>query len=198
MLTGTEMYERLVQPLVGSIYTADPTRLSVAATMPRFLDMEREHGSLICGMMANRRKQKHSTERRGGARYSEFMTLRRGMSRLIRALGDSLPAHQVRLNSRIHEVSRGSNGGTFREHDGETTHADAVVVAAPANHAAAMLRSDDPRIARRLRYIEYASCAVVSLAFRRDQIKTPFHSFGFVVPHIENHLILSCSFSSEK
>ena len=44
---GREMFDRLVQPLVGGIYTANPERLSVAATMPRFLEMEREHGSLM-------------------------------------------------------------------------------------------------------------------------------------------------------
>src|SRR5690606_39098438 len=70
--------------------------------------------------------------------------------------------------------------------------------ATPANQAAAMLRRVDAKIARRLGNIQYASCAVVSLAFSRDQIRTPIDSFGFVVPHVENHFILSCSFSSEK
>ena len=32
---GAEALERVAQPLVGGIYTADPTRLSLAATMPR-------------------------------------------------------------------------------------------------------------------------------------------------------------------
>lgn len=44
---GREAFERLIQPLVGGIYTADPERLSLAATMPRFLEMERDYGSLI-------------------------------------------------------------------------------------------------------------------------------------------------------
>ncbi len=48
---GNQLFERLVQPLVGGIYTADPARLSVAATMPRFLEMERRHGSLIRSML---------------------------------------------------------------------------------------------------------------------------------------------------
>lgn len=195
---GTEMFDRLVQPLVGCIYTADPSRLSVAATMPRFLDMERDHGSLIRGMMAGRLKQKTKTERRGGARYSQFMSLRGGMSQLIGALGEELPAGSVRLNSKVRDLKRSDGGWTIREDDGQVTHVDAIVVAAPANHASAMLRDVDAKMSRRLGNIQYASCAVVSLAFRRDQIKTPINSFGFVVPHIENHMILSCSFSSEK
>ena len=44
---GREVYERLVQPLIAGIYTGDPERLSLGATMPRFLEMERQHGSLI-------------------------------------------------------------------------------------------------------------------------------------------------------
>ena len=44
---GSEALERIAQPMVGGIYTADPEQLSLRATMPRFLEMEREHGSLI-------------------------------------------------------------------------------------------------------------------------------------------------------
>ncbi len=51
---GREAYERLVQPLVGGIYTANPEKLSLAATMPRFAEMERRHGSLIRAGRADR------------------------------------------------------------------------------------------------------------------------------------------------
>jgi oxygen-dependent protoporphyrinogen oxidase len=44
---GREALERMAQPMVGGIYTADPEQLSLRATMPRFLEMEREHRSLI-------------------------------------------------------------------------------------------------------------------------------------------------------
>src|SRR5262249_57396717 len=47
---GREALERVAQPLVGGIYTADPDRLSLGATMPRFLALEREHRSLILGL----------------------------------------------------------------------------------------------------------------------------------------------------
>ncbi len=195
---GTQMFERLVQPLVGSIYTADPARLSVAATMPRFLDMEREHGSLIRGMMADRRKQAGAAEDRGGVRYSQFMTLRGGMSRLIEALASHLPQENLHLNSPVRSVIRSEAGWRVQLECGRESHADAVLVASPANHASTILRRVDARLSQRLSRIDYASCAIVSLAFRTDQIQTPVRSFGFVVPHVENHMILSCSFSSEK
>ncbi len=46
---GSEVFDRLVQPLIGGIYTADPEKLSLAATLPRFLEMERQAGGLLRG-----------------------------------------------------------------------------------------------------------------------------------------------------
>ncbi|MCM2373240.1 protoporphyrinogen oxidase [Aporhodopirellula aestuarii] len=197
---GKELFDRLVQPLVGGIYTADPNRLSVAATMPRFLDMEREHGSLIRGMLAGRKASGKRSEKAGGARYSQFMTLRGGMSKLIDALRDSLPEGSVHVNTAVGSIHRRARGWKIRIGDPScpSIDADAVIVAAPAAHAASILSSVDAQVSDELGGIEYASCAVVSLAFRRDQIGHPLGSFGFVVPQIEDHLILSCSFSSEK
>ena len=52
---GREALDRLVQPLVGGIYTADPNELSLKATLPQFLAMEQEHRSLIlAGWRASR------------------------------------------------------------------------------------------------------------------------------------------------
>ena len=38
---GREALDRLVQPLVGGIYTGDPSDLSLRATLPQYLAMER-------------------------------------------------------------------------------------------------------------------------------------------------------------
>ena len=69
---GRETYERLVQPLLGGIYTGDPHKLSLRSTMPRFADIEQQHGSLISAI----RSQPKSKERSSGARYSMFVAPR--------------------------------------------------------------------------------------------------------------------------
>lgn len=74
---GAETYERIVQPLVGGIYTADPEKLSMAATLDRFRKMEREHGSLIRAAISRRRSASNSTTEAAGVRYGEFVTPRR-------------------------------------------------------------------------------------------------------------------------
>ena len=53
-------------------------------------------------------------------------------------------------------------------------------------------------LADELGAIPHASCSIVSLGYRRDQIAHPLDGFGFVVPRIEKRKILSASFSSVK
>ena len=80
---GCEVFERLVQPLVGGIYTADPEKLSLKATLPRFIEMERQHGSLIRAALRQSRDKSSGTS---GARYGLFVSLPSGIEELVSAL----------------------------------------------------------------------------------------------------------------
>jgi len=191
---GTEALERVGQPLVAGIYASDPDTLSLAATMPRFLEMERAHRSLILALWrASRRVQGVS-----GARWSLFVTLAGGMEELVRGLAGRLPPGSARLNARV--VGLGREGERWRVGlaDGSGLDADAVIVAAEAHQAARMVRSLDPALAHLLEAIPYASSATITLAYRRDEIRHPLDGFGFVVPRLERRPILACTFSSVK
>jgi oxygen-dependent protoporphyrinogen oxidase len=74
---GKEALERMAQPMVGGIYTADPEQLSLRATMPRFLEMEREHGSLIRALRKTEqsRDQQRITVRIPAARATACFSL---------------------------------------------------------------------------------------------------------------------------
>lgn len=104
---GRQAFERIVQPLVGGIYTADPEKLSLRATLPRFLEMERRFGGLIRGAM---RQTTGASESESGARYGMFVAPRDGMASLVAAIAERLPAGCVRLNERVESVARNSDG----------------------------------------------------------------------------------------
>ena len=91
---GREALDRLVQPLVAGIYTADPNDLSLKATFPQFPAMEREHGSVIRALRreARERGPRHLEKHASGARYGLFVTLADGMDTLPKALVAALPA----------------------------------------------------------------------------------------------------------
>jgi oxygen-dependent protoporphyrinogen oxidase len=196
---GREAFERLVQPLVGGIYTADPNELSLKATRPHYLEMEREHGGLIRGGLAEARRSK-ADRKDSGARYGLFASLIDGMESLPKALAASLPTGSVRTNTAVRRINRPDSRGPWRVEllDGPAIEAACVVCATEAHASARLLDGYDPELALHLRSIPYASSAIATVAYRRDQVAHPLDGFGVVVPAIEDRSILAVSFTSKK
>ncbi len=197
---GREALDRVVQPLISGIYTAKPERLSLRATMPRFLDLEAQYGSVIRGMWAEGKKRKTTGS---GARYSMFVTFRDGLHSLVQALENRLDHVRFRLGQRVARVNKNvtdhdAPSWNVKMQDGSSVEAHGVIIAGPAKHAGAMLVDLDEGLARQLSAVGYASSAVVHLAYKREQIPHPLDAFGFVVPMIEKRNIIAASFSSVK
>ncbi|HZH30814.1 MAG TPA: protoporphyrinogen oxidase [Pyrinomonadaceae bacterium] len=101
---GREALERMAQPMVGGIYTADPEQLSLRATMPRFLDMERKDRSIILAMWRARRRAATDTRGTSGARYSLFLSFDGGMQTLTDALAAALPRGTARTGTSVEAI----------------------------------------------------------------------------------------------
>jgi oxygen-dependent protoporphyrinogen oxidase len=204
----------MAQPMVGGIYTADPESLSLRATMPRFLEMERRDRSLILSMWKAARASKDAARHgRGasGARYSLFLSFDEGTQVLTDALAARLPVGTLRLNTKVESlvrdararednsnVERDARRWLLRTSEGEMIEADAVCLALPAYASARLLRGVDDRLASELEAIPYASTATVNLAYERAALAHPLDGFGFVVPFVERRATLACTFSSVK
>lgn len=210
---GREALERMAQPMIGGIYTADPEKLSLRATLPRFLDMEREHGSVIRAMWRQGRRptvrkdtvsQQPGGGRRdtgvSGARYSLFLSFDLGMQVLVDEVAARLPAGLVHLNTAATSLAYDSvtRQWQIRLGNNDSMKADAVCLALPAHTAALLLRETDRELSAALERISYASTATINLAFRRADVPHPLDGFGFVVPFVERRSILACTFSSVK
>jgi protoporphyrinogen/coproporphyrinogen III oxidase len=194
---GREVLERIAQPLVGGIYTGDPEVLSLAATMPRFLEMERSSRSVILALM----RQGRAVPATGtsGARFGLFLALRGGIGELVDALAARLPEGSRQTRAPVTAVEpRGERGFVLRFASGAEESFDAVVVALPAPRAASVLAPLDAELASGLRAIEYASSAIVSVVYRRSDLAEPIDAFGVVVPHAERRRVIAASFSSIK
>lgn len=196
---GQEAYERLVQPLISGIYTADPEKLSMAAALPQFVEMERRYGGVARALRRSGKKEDH---RSGGARYNRFVTLRDGMESLVQRLAARLPEGSVRLNAPVEALARGPDHRwtlTVRENDQPRQETfDGVILALPASAAARLLRPVDAALADSLASIPFAGVAIPVATYRREQIAHPLNGFGCVAPLVENRNLVSISFSSVK
>ncbi len=180
----------MAQPMVGGIYTADPETLSLRATLPRFLEMERKHRSLILAMLRQSQTQKSGTS---GARYSLFLSFDRGMQVLVDRLAQIKA--DIRLNTRVESLRPNNLTWTITTNTGQQFEADAVCLAVPAYIAASFLMGGLPA---KLKQIKYASTATINFGYERSAIKHPLDGFGFVVPFIEKRSLIACTFSSVK
>jgi protoporphyrinogen/coproporphyrinogen III oxidase len=188
---GREAFERVAEPLVGGIYTADAERLSLAATMPRFRELERRHRSVILGLRAGA-----GASRAAGARYSLFAAPAGGAGALIEALARRLPAGVVRLRTPVAGLARDGDGWRLGA-GGEALGADALVLATPAHAAAPLLAPIDAGLGRLLADIDYASSATVTLAYPSAALPA-LGGFGFVVPAVERRELIACTYASRK
>jgi oxygen-dependent protoporphyrinogen oxidase len=219
---GSEALDRLVQPLVGGIYTSDPEKLSLLATMPRFLEMERDYGSVIKGTLAQQKadaargagKDAKRAASGSGARYGLFASAANGLSDLISALENVLKASgrvSFRLGTSVRSVQQETSDSArwkVETSPAKVTNAaapaqveefDALVITLPT-HAAARLLNQAPMqpLVRLLQGIEYASSAIVVSGHQLSDFAHPMDAFGIVIPARENRKILAVSFSSRK
>jgi len=198
---GAEVFDRLIQPLIGGIYTSDPDKLSMQATMSRFVDMERQFGSLARGVRRASKAPQANEEKTVGVRYGLFASLRDGMSRLLDELERRVRARaKIQTHATVVHVQRSSDGSCWEIGLEDSTHleADAVIVATASYRAATMLTAALPQLASKLDQIEFASSAIVASGHRLADIAHPLDAYGLVIPHQEGRQILAVSFTSRK
>ena len=204
---GQEAFQRVAQPMISGIYSADPENLSLAATLPKFLEMEQTHGSVFRALKTivngkARGSQSESTRTASGPRYSLFVSLRQGMGKLIDTLVARLErlefAHLRRSQSVNEIIPREDSTWQIKTAGNASYDADILCLALPAHQAAGLVFKTAADLARNLAAIRYESVATVNVAFRSTDVPRAVDGFGFVVPAIERRHLLGCSFSSVK
>ncbi len=208
---GKEALERIAQPMIGGIYTADPEVLSLRATMPRFLDLEDAHGSVIRGLVfqqkENRTKKLCLTDDKSescdsskvqGARYSAFVSFDRGIGVLVDTLVCSLPKDIIRYDSRVEKIQRDKDVYRIFLSGGKEITCASVILALPAEKAGALAQEIAPIVAEKLSAIESVSSAVLNFIFKRADISHKLDGFGFVVPQTEKRSCIAASFATVK
>ncbi|KOG60769.1 protoporphyrinogen oxidase [Streptomyces antibioticus] len=191
---GREVVDRLVEPLLGGVYAGDAYRISMRSAVPQLFQAARTHASLTEGVREIQAKA--AAQQQTGP---VFMGIAGGVGRLPLAVADSVRARggEILTGTPARELRREAAGG-WRITAGERVlHADAVIVAVPAPAAAALLRAESPGAAAELAAVEYASMALITLAYRRADLRLPEGS-GFLVPPVDGRTIKASTFASQK
>lgn len=209
---GTEVVDRMVEPLLAGIYAGDMRKLSLRSTFPQFEQLEQKYGSLIRGMLEqakNAKKQPVQPEY-GAAPVGDanahapklpnsvFFTFRGGLEYFIGRIASALQHTEIRLSTRVETIEQQvGTGYQVRLADGETFDVDTVVVTTPTYQAAKLF----PRHLKtnsHLTQLPHATVATVVLAYDQDQLDHPLDGTGFVVRKTEPTTITACTWTSSK
>lgn len=176
---GDEVHERLVDPLIGSIYAADTDNFSLRA-VPQIDGLATTTRSVLLGA------RRHKPDLSGPV----FFSPRRGMASLVDALADDIQraGGTLRCGHRVAEIAPDTHG--WRVDD---IHVDAVVLACPAATARRLMGGEF------VPTIDTADVAIVTLAVPRDDWPTTLvGQSGYLVPKPRQRLVTAVSFGSQK
>ncbi len=191
---GREALEKIAQPMIGGIYTADPEKLSLMATFPKFREMERLSGGVIRGLG----KTAAGVKEASGPRYGLFLSFKKGMQTLPDALVKKLDRVTLRASFSVSEIFPQAGRWRILGEKGENLEADAVCLTVPAYRAARLLKNISPEPARELAAIPYESVLTLNVIYRKEKIGHSLEGFGFVIPDQELKKIMACTFASVK
>lgn len=182
---GQPVVDRLVEPLLGGVYSGMANRLSLLAATPQI-------AQLAPDLLSSAAEQRTGSNEPAGP---VFAGLRGGIGQLPQAVATASEA-DIRTGAVVRHIEAATNGyrltvGTANR----TEHADAVVIATPAPAATKLLAEVAPRASSALAHIDYASIAIITLILE-DPL--PGADSGFLVPAIDNRDIKAATVSSRK
>jgi oxygen-dependent protoporphyrinogen oxidase len=187
---GEEAVERLVEPLLGGVYAGHAALLSAAATTPQLVALARR-GSLI-----------KAAAELPASDVPVFAGVPGGLGTVPAALAAS-GRFELETSAPVRGVTRDGAGfvltvGSAREP--RRVDAAAVVLACPAAPAARLLADLAPAAAAELAAIESASMAIVTHAFRAEDLGElgGTTTSGFLVPPVEGRAIKAATYSFAK
>jgi oxygen-dependent protoporphyrinogen oxidase len=188
---GREVVDRLVEPLLGGVYAGHAREISARAAVPQVVALlDRDKSMLRAAAAATQ----------ATSDVPVFAGLAGGMGRLPAAVAEASGA-VVRTGATVRDLARAADGGwnlvVGSTHDAEVVHADAVVLATPARPAGRLLSDVVPDAALELARIEYASMAVITLAFRARDLPATDGS-GLLVPPVDGRTVKAATYSFAK
>jgi oxygen-dependent protoporphyrinogen oxidase len=182
---GNEVHERLVDPLVGSIYAADTDDFSLVA-IPQLAEVAVRSRSVL---LASRRRQPVAS---GPVFYAPSA----GVGELVNAVATVVAARGGELRCG-HEVGELVADGPSWRVDGELF--DGVILACPARLAATLLAGSEPSVSATLARIPAAGVVLVTLAIPAQGWPERLRGLsGYLVPKPQQRLVTAVSFGSQK
>lgn len=187
---GAQVFDRLVDPLLGGIHAGRADLLSARSTVPEIDALARRSRSIYLAA----RRQGRPTAKAGPA----LVGLTGGLTQLVDALVAAIEPAEVRLGVRVESLRRDGDGYVLALSDGSEVTADAVVLTTPAFVTAELLAQVAPEASAAAAEVPYVDAASITMLYPREAFTRELDGTGFLVPAEEGLLLVGCSWLPTK
>ena len=173
---GKSFAAYLLDPMVSGIFAGNIRELSLAATFPKMVELERCYGGLFRALLKRRGENKNGPAGPAGRLH----TFRKGMGELTDALAARL---EESIKTDCEAISLKWANHRFQIHHRQgSLDADGVILACPSYEAARIIGDLSHDVSSKIRDIPFAWVDVVCHAHQRTDVSHPLDGFGVLIP----------------
>lgn len=179
---GRRMAEIFFDSAVTGVYAGESSQMNMKEAFPQVYEAEQKCGSLLRGFPRMLGKPSKAEK------PPQLFSFKRGMQEIIHALQKRF-SDKISTKVSVEEIVR--QGEQFVIHTDNLQYtADEVFVCTPAYEAGRLLKNIDEEFPVFLKQINYASLAVVGLAYEKSRLQDFPEGFGYLVPREEKSPVL--------
>lgn len=190
---GSEVFDKLVDPLLGGIYAGRADLLSARSAVPEVAAILKPARSVYLTMRA----REGARPKTKGAPAPMLINFPGGMMAIVHALASNAKA-DFEFGAEVASIEMGKKRWKVFTSDGRKFKADDVIITTPAHAAANLLRPLDAEIADALAGIPYADVANVTFVYPTSAIDKKWKGTGFLVPAVDGRFIVGCTWMDQK
>jgi protoporphyrinogen/coproporphyrinogen III oxidase len=185
---GKELVAKQIAPVLSGVYSGELSDLTIASTLPYLIDYKEEHGSIIKGLEANKKKFI------GGEK--KFFSFINGLSSLIEAYEQKLDDVDIYKNTKVRIVEKVGNRYQVVLANREIIESDFVVLSIP--HSAAEGLFSNQELKNEFSKLKNSSLISIYLGFDVPDQQLPADGTGFITASSDELTCNACTWTSRK
>ncbi len=178
---GREFSARIIDPLIGGLFAARATELSLSAVFPKLQSFEKQYGSVTMGAIRRRMEGNKMPARL-------LYSWQRGIGALPNALAGQLGSN-IKTGITVRGIDALRQGYRLKFAGGGSLDARSVIVATQPHVTADLLQSLDLEAAEAAAEIHAPPITVIFMGFRREDVDHPLDGIGSLSPESEKRTL---------
>jgi len=180
---GKEFHDNLIVPFLTGIYADTTSKMSTKNTLKKMWELEQKHGSILIGLIKERRKKSKA----------KIFTIDGGLSKITELLSNKF-INQLKLNTKVLTIVKHNKSYKITLNEGEDIFCDQIISTIPSYSLKEIVF--DCNLKRGLSKVNYNPIDVFHFGFDRDALDVKIDGFGLLTKPEDKKSFLGILFSS--